>query len=162
MAADTNPRMLMRLMLAPHAAPATAHAFRTPTPADAEAFAVLMFEAYAGTVDDEGGTLEQAREEVRKTFANEYGRYDASCSRVLERSGVLANATIITSYREHPLIAFSLTSPAFQRQGLARAGMQQAIAALAASGATQVQLIVTKANTPAVRLYESLGFIAEG
>lgn len=152
----------MRLMLAPHAAPATAHVFRQPTPADAEALAVLMLEAYAGTVDDEGATLEQARDEVRKTFADEYGRYDASVSRVLEIDGALANATIVTSFRDQPLIAFSMTSPAFKRQGLARAGMQQAIAALAAAGATQVQLIVTKANTPAVRLYESLGFIAEG
>lgn len=152
----------MRLILAPHAVPATEYVFRQPTPADAEALAVLMLDAYAGTVDDEGATLEQAREEVRKTFANEYGRYDASSSRVLERHGVLANATIITSYREHPLIAFSMTAPAFKRRGLARAGMSQAIAALAASGASQVQLIVTKANTPAVRLYESLGFVAEG
>jgi ribosomal protein S18 acetylase RimI-like enzyme len=55
-----------------------------------------------------------------------------------------------------------MTAPSHKRQGIARAGMQQAIAALAARGATQVQLIVTRANTPAVRLYGSLGFRVDG
>jgi hypothetical protein len=69
---------------------------------DREALAVLMVEAYRGTVDDEGETLEAAREEVRRTFDGDYGPFLPQFSVVAERTDRLAGASLITMRKERP------------------------------------------------------------
>ena len=44
-----------------------------------------MLDAYRGTIDDEGETLEDALAEVDRTFAGEYGEFLGAFSRVIER-----------------------------------------------------------------------------
>lgn len=125
---------------------------------DAEPLARLMLEAYRGTVDDGGETLDDARAEVAKTLDGGYGRFDFGASEVIEREGEIVAGTIVTHYQGLPMIAFSLTVPAWRRRGLARGGLLRAMARLADAGYERVQLAVTCGNTAAERLYESLGF----
>ncbi len=118
-----------------------------------------MLAAYRGSIDDAGETLGEARGEVAKTLSGGYGRFDVEASEVVEREGHIMAATIVTHYEGLPMIAFSLTHPAWRRLGFARAGLRRAMDRLARAGYERVQLAVTRGNTPAERLYESLGFV---
>lgn len=141
--------------------------FRSVTPADAESLAVLMLESYRGTVDDGGETLDDARNEVRKLFAGDFGTMDWGASMVAEEAGCLASATIVTRDRVAPaplrageaFLAFSMTAPQHKRRGFARAGLLKLIEMLHTRGEPRLHLVVTRSNTPAVALYRSLGFV---
>ncbi len=155
------PRSFMRAGLdAPPAAPAIA-GLRAPRRDDAAALGALLRAAYAGTIDDEGETEAEAVEEIVKTFGGTYGAYDEACSRLVERDGVPVSACLVTRWQARPFVAFSVTHPAWQRRGLARAGLQAAMHALHARDDHELRLAVTLANAPARALYESLGFVLE-
>lgn len=117
-----------------------------------------MLDAYRGSIDDAGETFEDAVGEIEKLLRGDYGRFDAAASELIFREGRPIAATLITHYGNLPLIAFSLTDPAWRRQGLARAGLARAIGRLRFANFAAVRLAVTRGNTPAERLYESLGF----
>jgi RimJ/RimL family protein N-acetyltransferase len=134
---------------------------RAPTPADADALAALMVEAYRGTIDDEGETPNDAREVVQDLFDGDFGALQWAVSEVAERDGRLVAATLITRWENRPFVAFTMTAPGQQRQGLARAGLVRASNRLAAAGETVLRLMVTQGNTRAEALYESLGFRPE-
>ena len=136
---------------------------RRPDPGDATSLAQLMFDAYRGTVDDSGESLDDARAEVAKLFRGEYGRLDLPASSLIERAGVAASATIVTRdptpyFTGEAFVAFSMTAPPWQRQALARNGLLHAVRTLRERGEPRLHLVVTRANVAAVRLYESLGF----
>lgn len=142
---------------------------RSPSAADASQLARLMLDAYAGTTDDSGESLEDAHGEIAKLFAGDFGAFDAPASLVLCREGVIASATLITRNLGvmgrpvgvgEPFLAFSMTAPRFKRQGLARAGLVCVMTRLRDRGEPRLHLVVTRANAPAVRLYQSLGFVA--
>ena len=80
------------------------------------------------------------------------------CSKVVERGGTLLSAALITRWEGRPLVAFSFTDPAFAGQGLARACLLAAMSELTDQGERELRLVVTLANTRAVRLYTRLGF----
>lgn len=128
---------------------------------DTEPLAHLMLDSYHGTIDDQGETIIEARSEVAKLFANEYGVFDRDTSIVCEAADHLASATIITRIRNIPFVAFSMTAPSHKRQGLARAGLTRVMKSLAERREHKLRLMVTKGNTPAETLYTSLGFVAE-
>lgn len=134
---------------------------RTFKQADVPALGDLMYRAYLDTVDYEGETQEDAVAEVRKTVQGEYGEFVPSCSTVVERSGSLLSATLITRFQGRPFVAFTITDPGFWFQGLARECMQQAMSELFARGERELRLAVTLANAPAVKLYCNLGFQVE-
>lgn len=163
--------------------PATDAMARRVTPADAPALARLMLDAYRGTVDDGGEGPDQATAEVANLLSGGYGIFDLAASEVvcrdcsaqnLERSGtggtpvppldstsrdeVIVSATLVTEYDGGAMVAFSMTAPAWQRRGLARAGLLRTMARLRDAGRDRVDLAVTSTNTPAVTLYLSLGF----
>ena len=125
---------------------------------DAEALAHLMLDAYRGTVDDDGETIDDARAEIGRLFAGEFGILDEDASGVVRVEDGIVAATLITRYEDAPFLAFSMTAPAWQRRGYARAGIERAMARLAARGETVLSLVVTRANEPATRLYERIGF----
>ena len=131
---------------------------------DAEALAVLMYSAYRDTVDDGGETMDVAHREVEKLLRGDFGQLDAPVSVVVERDARIASATIVTRDRTsyatgEAFIAFSMTAPEWKRQGLARWALRHVIGLLRMRGEPRVHLLVTCLNTPAVRLYESLGFV---
>jgi len=154
-------RMRMSATLDDSLPPSDADAMaRGVTPADAPALAALMLGAYRGTVDDCGEGPDEAAAEVGRLFAGEYGVFDFAASEVIIRDGAMVSATLVTEYEGVAMVAFSMTAPAWQRRGLARAGLQRTMQRLHAAGRHRVDLAVTCANMPAVTLYRTLGFRA--
>lgn len=134
--------------------------FRHPGDGDAEALAVLMFEAYRGTIDAEPtDTLDTARREVGATFDGGYGDLMPEASFLVEEDGELVSASLVTRWRDRPLIAFTMTRPDRTGQGLARAALVRSLVALTGAGELHADLAVTDGNDPAQHLYLSLGFV---
>jgi GNAT superfamily N-acetyltransferase len=131
---------------------------RTPRETDLEGLAALMLDAYRGTIDDEGGTLDLARDEVAKVLRGEYGAFMPEASDVACVGDEIVAATLVTRWRDEPLVAFSMTAATWKRRGLARASLVRALHRLRASGEARVRLVVTAGNEPAERLYLSLGW----
>jgi GNAT superfamily N-acetyltransferase len=150
-------RSFMRAALAP-LKPTEGLEVRSFEAGDTQALGALMYRAYLDTVDYEGETPEQAAAEVAKTIKGEYGTFLPSCSKVFARSRSLLSATLVTRFQDRPFVAFTFTEPESAGQGLARACMQSAMNELFAQGERELRLVVTLANTPAVKLYTRLGF----
>lgn len=153
----------MTLNLNPEmAAPPPVPGLRSLTTHDAAALAHLMYHAYRGTVDDAGESLDDAGTEVARLFRGDFGTLDPA-SLVIDLDSTLASATIVTRDKTRfatgePFLAFSMTAPATKRRGLARAGLHSAMHTLGSRGEPRLHLVVTRANTPALGLYQSLGF----
>ncbi len=160
----TRPRMRMTLALghgtgARAPVPSIAGARPLDPPADREALARLLLDAYRGTVDDDGETETDALAAIDAFTAGEFGEVTPGWSEVVERDGRLVAATLVTTWQGVPLIAFSMTAPQARRQGLARGGLLRAMDRLRTTGEPRLDLVVTVANEPAVRLYAQLGFV---
>ncbi len=142
-------------------------ACRTAAPSDQEALAALMLDAYRGTVDYEGESLDDALREIGHTFSGSYGRFLSDCSFVFDGEAGLSSACLVTLLNEGkpdetPLLAFAMTRKCDQRRGLSSALILRSVAALSGLGHPRLSLAVTAANVPARRLYEKLGFRSQG
>ncbi len=134
---------------------------------DADALAQLMLDSYRGSVDDTGETLQDARGAVAQLFSGDFGAPDPELCLVVDDGTALAAATIVTRDRVAPpplkpgeaFLAFSMTAPTWKRKGLARAGLTHVIDVLRTRGESRLHLVVTRTNEPAMRLYQSLGFV---
>jgi RimJ/RimL family protein N-acetyltransferase len=142
--------------LGPMPEPAIGLPVRHPSTDDAEALAVLMLDAYRGTIDFEGTeTLDVARDEVRGYFSR---------TPMLEHSFVALDAEVpvaavlVGRYDGLPLIGYVMTAAAHKGRRLATALNALALASLDAAGERQAHLWVTRGNTHAERIYERLGF----
>jgi len=159
----TDPRCLLELRLSPQK-PAGGWAVRNVRAADADDLAILLYAAFRGSVDDEGETFADAAAEIEKTFTGGYGRLLTDCSFVIERDEFLASACLVSWFELHqaPLVVFTMTRPESRARGMARDLLQHSINALIARGERRLTLVVSEANRPARRLYESLGFFPHG
>jgi ribosomal protein S18 acetylase RimI-like enzyme len=155
--AGSPPRRRLRLTLTPQAAEGP-WPIRELRPEDAEVLGALMYQAYRGTVDDEGETLEQSVEEARGALGGKYGELLTRSSFVIEADSKPVSVTLVTLWEGRPLLAFLLTHPDHQGQGMGTYLVRRTIAALLDQGFGEVDLFVTRANEPAVRIYERLGF----
>lgn len=126
---------------------------------DIAALAALMLDAYRGTIDDEGETLEDAVGAIEALFAGEFGELDPAASVVFRDAGTPVAATFVTHHDGHPLIAFSMTSKGALRRGHARRGLHHAFGVLARAGHPDVRLVVTDGNDPAIALYLAEDFV---
>lgn len=131
---------------------------RAITPSDIPALAQLVLDAYKGTIDDEGQTLDEALQAIQDTFAGTSGRLLNECSFVIEERGQALACTIVTLWHQQPLLAYVMTHPAAQSRGMGRFLIQKSIESLLAQGYHELSLFVTKGNLPAQHLYDMLGF----
>jgi len=154
------PRSYMRAALVARQRPQLI-GMRSPVEGDCLQLAKLMCAAYRGAVDDEGENEDVALVEVRKTFAGEYGVFVPHCSKVVGQCQELLHATLVTRWEDRPFIAFSMTGPTAKRTGLARGCLVNAMQDLRVQGESELRLVVTLANLPALSLYESLGFVVQ-
>ena len=116
-----------------------------------------MFSAYRGTIDDEHETEKDALDEVRVTRGGTYGRVIPEASGVIVTNGIAVSAIMVTEYLGSPLIAYVLTAPDHQRQGLATQLVRYACAELTTLGWSHVDLAVT-VGSQGESLYRQLGF----
>jgi len=124
----------------------------------APALAHLMDVAYTGTIDHEGETPEQCLAEMRGTIEGKYGQRIEAASFVSMDGNTAASASLITLWKGHPLLAFSMTAPEHQGKGRAGFLIQKSLFALKHLGYRELYLVVTEGNAPAERLYHKLGF----
>jgi len=157
-------RKRLRLVLDLVSAPgSTKLACRSVAPSDKEALAALMLDAYRGTVDYDGESLNDALREIDHVCSGSYGRFLSDCSFVLDGEAGLNSACLVTLLNEGkpdetPLLAFAMTRKRDQRRGLSSALILRSVAALSGLGYSRLSLAVTADNLPARRLYEKLGF----
>jgi ribosomal protein S18 acetylase RimI-like enzyme len=146
------------LDLAPMPSPDVALPVRHPTTDDAEALAVLMLDAYEGTIDADGSeTISDARNEVDGYFSSE--REPMPEHSFVARDGELpVAAVLVRRYEELPFIAYVMTAAGHKGRGLATALTRLTLASLHAAGERQLHLWVTRGNDPAERIYTRLGF----
>lgn len=132
---------------------------RNVDPDDLEDLAILMLDAYAGTLDLGGEeTLDDARAEVGRVLDGSYGEPLLEASFVALEDDTPVAVTLVTLYEGTPFLAFVYTGASWKGQGLAPALIQLSINALAARGYDRLTLVVTAGNEPAMRIYERMGF----
>ena len=121
-----------------------------------------MWDAYEGTPDesDAGDGVGTATHEIRLAFQGEHGPFQYKASFAAEDGGRIVAASLVTLWKDTPLLAYLFTAPAYAGRGLARRLVEASVHALGEQGHTRLSLAVTEANHRARRLYESIGFTA--
>lgn len=132
---------------------------RHPAPGDAEALAALMIDAYRGTIDDDGETLDDARAEIDRYLSG------AGLAPLLEYSwvagqGVLDAACLVAYWpaRNCPLFAYVMTRASARGQGYAARLVAASLRDLAEAGYAEARAVITEGNTSSESLFVRLGF----
>ena len=141
-----------------HLFPLSPFLLRNPTPADLPTLAALMIDAYTGTIDYDGETLEDAKGEVQSYFNGASGEplLDASC--MCFDGETLASAILTSFWEGTPLVAYVMTSAGYKGQGLARALLHKSLIRLKEQDHTQVRAFITEGNTPSETIFKTIGF----
>lgn len=157
----TNPkRILMKIKLPITPKLSDQGPFRLISKSDAEVLGEIMLEAYRGTIDSEGETLEDAIGEVKGTFEGKYGKFLWEVSLMAEVNSVPAAAILFTwSEKDNmPLLAFSMTHAKFKGRGLATELIKTSLGKLSDLNYKECCLVVTDGNEPAMSIYKKIGF----
>lgn len=129
---------------------------------DAFLLGSLMYDAYKGTIDDEGETREETLVEAEQTLAGKYGPIIWDASFIATENDIGVCATVVTDFiKTGPLLTFVITHPDYQRRGFASGLIGFSLKSLAALNITNVRLYVTNGNTNAINLYCKFGFAIE-
>ncbi len=121
---------------------------------DLRQLAELMLDAYAGTIDSEGETLEDAIDEVGAYFGAEpLLRH----SFLLERDGSILAAVLVSFQERNPFIPYVITAPKHKNQGLAASITSSALDSLKTAGFSTAVLFITDGNAPSEALFAKLG-----
>lgn len=128
--------------------------------------AETIFHANAGTLDAVlyapffGDSPVRCRVGLLGILAGQYGQLHPTASRcVLHANDVVGVNLLLRESAELASVVEISVNPAHQGKGLGRLLMERSLNVLRAEGMAQVELAVTAANTRAVRLYQSLGFV---
>ncbi len=134
------------------------------TSADKEKLGELMYEAYQGTIDYGGETLDEAIQEISGTLDGKYGELISIPSLKIEQNGIAIAATIFVFFEKEqmPLLSFTMTHPQYKGKGLAQKLLKQGLRDLKNLGYKNCCLVVTEGNQPAQMIYEKLGFTYSG
>jgi GNAT superfamily N-acetyltransferase len=138
----------------------TPNSWRQPTPDDISTLGALMLDAYRGTLDYEGESLEDAITEVTSYFGGDATPL-LDCSVVAFDGDAAVSACLVTLAEVGPMISYVYTGAAWKGHGLATALIQLSLNAVAKAGYPTLTLWVTVGNTPAEHIYRKLGFVAE-
>ena len=131
---------------------------RTIRAGDADCLGVLMLRSYRGSIDDEGETPEQFRCEMVATLQGKWGAFVPKASFLIEVEGKPASATIVTLWKGKPLLAYSMTDPEWQGNGMGCELIRKTMSALSGLGYREIGLGVTVGNAAAEHIYRKLGF----
>lgn len=127
---------------------------------DSKALGEVMYEAYKGTIDYAGETIEEASKEVEETLNGKYGKIIEDACLLIEEDDQVASALIFNWFEEKqlPLLTFSMTRAASKGKGHATNLLKAGLTVLNKAGYTECCLFVTEGNEPAISIYKALGF----
>lgn len=115
-----------------------------------------MLDAYRGTIDYEGESVEDAVAEVAEFFVAGWPEQSIILfDRTTAASAVLVSLTEV----DGPLIRSVMTAPRYKNQGLAHVLVSRVVNDLARSGAESVTAYITEGNEPSEKVFKSLGFV---
>lgn len=129
--------------------------------ADAPALADLMIDAYRGTIDYDGETLEDALAEVHAYLAGERGGQPwLTISCLAFEDDRLVGACLIGEWSERqlPIIAYILVRAESKRLGIGRQMLSNVLKVLKENGFPEVRAVITEGNEPSENLFHKLGF----
>ena len=129
--------------------------WRPVTEEDRDGLAELMLDAYRGTIDYEGETLEDAIHEVTRFLRDDDSMLEHSLA--VEVDGALGSAVLVSMLRDEPFIGYVMTRRDHKRTGLARHLVAAALGGLAGAGHRRVTFYITDGNEASERLFASLG-----
>lgn len=137
---------------------------RNPVQTDAEALAALMLDAYRGTTDDDGETIDDARAEVASFFAAQTDPPLLPCSWLCIRSDRIVAACLVLWWAKRgvPLIAYVMTRADSKRMALGRRAALHSLASAQQAGYAEIRAVITDGNTPSERLFARIGFAPVG
>jgi predicted GNAT family acetyltransferase len=131
---------------------------RNVTKHDVALLGALMLEAYRGTIDYEGETLEEAQAQAQREIDGTSCPLLHDCSFVCEIDGMARGAIMISRWHDVPLVTDIMVHPGMKNQGLGAFLLQKSMNALLELGETELSLYVTDGNTNAQHVYAKLGF----
>ena len=138
---------------------------RTVQTSDASSLAELMLDAYRGTVDDDGETLDDALAEVNAFFAGErggqpWGQPWLEMSYLAFVDSRLVGACLAGEWseRQSPIIAYVLTSANWKKRGIGRQLLYKVLKDLSSKGYPEVRAVITEGNKPSENLFLQIGF----
>lgn len=129
--------------------------------ANASAMADLMLDAYRGTIDDDGETIEDALAEVQAYLAGRRGGQPwltISCLAFADDRLVGACLVGEWSERQLPIIAYLLVRAEWKRRGVGRQMLSTVLNVLKEKGSPEVRAVITQGNEPSENLFHQLGF----
>lgn len=142
---------------APHTSDSGSDVIIRPiVPADAEALAELLLEAYRGTIDYEGEEIDEAREAIAEYFSDA-PRLDSSMIAVVD--GTAASAVLVMSLDGGPFISYVISHPGHKRTGLANRVVTAACRRLVEAGEDEVRFFITDGNIASEALFAGLGAV---
>lgn len=127
---------------------------RRPQKGDLTDLAELMLDAYRGTIDYDGESIDEAESEVSDYFASS-PMEEASYVATVE--GSIAGAILVSTWQQEPLISYVMTRPEYKNQGLGTLLLSEAMSTLRQSGNDRVHAFITDGNTPSVALFRGAG-----
>jgi RimJ/RimL family protein N-acetyltransferase len=128
---------------------------------DSDALAELMIEAYRGTIDYDGETLNDAIAEVRAFFAAQRGGEPlVNISRLAFTSTQLIGACLVADWQERqsPLIAYVMTHVKWKNQGIGKILLGAVLQNLHEQDYQEVRAVITEGNDVSERLFARMGF----
>lgn len=144
--------------LDPFALPASQLDARRVEVGDRDRLALLVLDAYRGTVDDEGETLDDAFLAVDAWFA----AIEWDHSFVLEDDDELIAASFVVVVEGVRYIDPVLTAADAKGHGIGTAMVCRSLRSLAADDVIEVGATITDGNEPSERLFLRLGFVRTG
>ena len=124
--------------------------------------AELLYQAFHGSLDDRGETLEDWELEITNVVTGGYGPFMKEHSFIYQENGVFQGVVMTGLFRNVPLILYAAVAPDFRRQGKAGMLLNQVMRSFEATAYQEVFLVVKESNEPAKALYEQLGFKEKG
>lgn len=124
---------------------------------DVAGLAELMLNAYVGTIDYDGESLEDAIEEVSAFFRNHNPLFSHSLT--VEVGDRLGSAVLVSLQDDEPFIGYVMTWRDLKRTGLARVVSAASLGGLAAAGYKRAVFYITDGNRPSEALFSSLGAV---
>ena len=129
-----------------------------PLDEDRDALAVLLLDAYRGTIDDEGEELDDAYEAIDHYLAAIVRPHSFL---LLERETLVAFSFVVVVNEVHYVDPVVVAS-ARKRQGLGRAAVELCLDSLAQVEVPEVGATITDGNLASERLFIGLGFTRQG